>query len=57
MNSLEFTTTIEHGVIHLPKEFEEYENAVAHVIVTLERSDEIKAKKGKWLGQTGILAD
>jgi hypothetical protein len=45
MNSLEFTTKIEHGVIHLPKEFEEYDNAVAHVTVTLETTDEKKAKK------------
>lgn len=47
MNSLEFTTTIEHGVIHLPKEFEEYENAVAHVTITLENPDEIQAKKDR----------
>ena len=36
MNSLEFTTKIEHGVIHLPKEFEEYDDAVAHVTVTID---------------------
>lgn len=47
MNSLEFTTKIEHGVIHLPKEFEEYENAVAHVTVTLETAEDIKVKKDK----------
>jgi hypothetical protein len=47
MNSLEFTTKIEHGVIHLPKEFEEYENAVAHVVVTLETPEESRAKKEK----------
>lgn len=45
MNSLEFTTKIEHGVIHLPKEFEEYDNAVAHVVVRIESADEKKAKK------------
>ena len=45
MNSLEFTTKIEHGVIHLPKEFEEYENAIAHVTVTLEKPEDYKAKK------------
>lgn len=44
MNSLEFTAKIEHGVIHLPKEFEDYENAVARVTVTLE-----KAKKANLL--------
>ena len=47
MNSLEFTTKIEHGVIHLPKEFEDYDNAVAHVTVTLETDDYKKAKKEK----------
>jgi hypothetical protein len=47
MNSLEFTTKIEHGVIHLPKEFEGYENTVAHVVITLETPEEKKAKKDK----------
>ena len=45
MNSLEFTAKIEHGVIHLPKEFEDYENAVAHVSITLETPEEKKTKK------------
>ena len=45
MDSLEFTTKIEHGVIHLPKEFEEYENAVARVTVTLETLEGKKATK------------
>ena len=45
MNSLEFTTKIEHGVIRLPKEFDEYENAVAHVVVSVESPDEKKARK------------
>lgn len=44
MNSLEFTTKIEHGVIHLPKEFEEYENAVARVTVTLDTPEDKKAE-------------
>ena len=47
MNPLEFTTKIEHGVIHLPKEFEEYENAVARVTVTLETAEDKKAKKDR----------
>jgi Xaa-Pro aminopeptidase len=47
MNSLEFTAKIERGVIHLPKEFEDYDNGVAHVTVTLENTDEIKAKKDR----------
>ncbi len=45
MNSLEFTTKIEHGVIHLPKEFEDYEDASVHVTVTLETPEDTKAKK------------
>lgn len=45
MNPLEFTTKIEHCVIHLPKEFEEYENSIAHVVITLETHEEKKIKK------------
>ncbi len=45
MNQLEFTAKIEHGVIRLPKEFEDYENAVARVTVTLETPEDKKAKK------------
>lgn len=45
MNSLEFTTKIEHGVIHLSKEFEEYENAVARVTVTLEVNETSQKEK------------
>lgn len=47
MNSLEFTAKIEHGVIHLPKEFEEYENVIAHVTVTLETPEDKKARKDR----------
>lgn len=47
MNSLEFTTKIEGGVIHLPKEFEDYENSVAHVVITVETTEEWKEKKEK----------
>lgn len=45
MNSLEFTTKIEHGVIRLPKEFEDYENAVAHVTVTLDTNETSQKEK------------
>ncbi|MGB7208692.1 MAG: hypothetical protein WBD27_08530 [Pyrinomonadaceae bacterium] len=45
MNSLEFTTKIEHGVIHLPKEYGELDNSVAHVVVTVQSSEEKLAKK------------
>ncbi len=47
MNSLEFTTKIKDGIIHLPKEFEDYENAIAHVSITLETSKAKKAKKDR----------
>ncbi len=47
MSSVEFTTKIEHGVIHLPKEFEDYEDKVAHVTVTLETPEDKKAKKDR----------
>ncbi|NJM52203.1 MAG: hypothetical protein HC846_01705 [Blastocatellia bacterium] len=45
MNSVEFTTKIEHGVIRLPKEFEDYDNAVAHVTVTLETTETSQKEK------------
>lgn len=36
MNSLKFTAKIEHGVIHLPKEFEEYNNAIVRDVISVE---------------------
>lgn len=45
MNSLEFTTKIEHGVIHLPKEYEKLENSLAHVVVTVESPEDKLARK------------
>jgi len=57
MNSLEFTTKIEHGVIHLPKEFEEYENAVARVKVTLETPEDKKARKDRLFAAFEKLAE
>ena len=47
MSSVEFTTKIEHGVIHLPKEFKDYEDAVAHVTITLETPEDNKVKKDR----------
>lgn len=49
MNSLEFTTKIEHGVIHLPREFEEYNDADVHVIVNITISEETNIKKERLL--------
>jgi hypothetical protein len=45
MNPLEFTTKIERGVIHLPKEYEEYDNSVAHVVITVETPENKSSKK------------
>ncbi len=47
MSSVEFTTKIEQGIINLPKEFAEYGNSLAHVIVTIETPEEKAAKKKK----------
>jgi hypothetical protein len=57
MNSLEFTAKIEHGVIHLPKEFEEYENATARVTITLETPEDKKVKKDKLFAAFEKLAE
>lgn len=45
MNSLEFKTKIEHGVIHLPREFEQYNDADAHVVVNITAPTEATVKK------------
>lgn len=45
MNSLEFTTKIDHGVIHLPQEFEEFADAEAHVVITVTTPDEAAERK------------
>ncbi len=47
MNSLEFTTKIEHGVIHLPSEHQEFDNEIARVVVTVDSSEEKLAKKDR----------
>ena len=57
MNTLEFTTKIEHGIIRLSKECEDYEDAVAHVIVTLETPEDLKAKKDRLFAAFEKLAE
>lgn len=37
MNALEFTTQIEKGIIHLPKEYDEFANVNARVIVLFDQ--------------------
>lgn len=49
MNTLEFTTRIEHGVIHLPKDHEELDNSLAHVVVTVQSTEDMLAKKERLL--------
>lgn len=49
MNSLEFTTKIEHGVINLPKDCDQYDNSVARVKVTLEDTPEERRARKKRL--------
>ena len=57
MNTLEFKTKIEHGIIRQPKECEDYEDAVAHVIVTLETPEDLKAKKDRQFAAFEKLAE
>jgi len=47
MNSVEFTTKIDHGVIRLPKEYGEFDNSTAHVVITVESSEDKTEKKKK----------
>lgn len=49
MNSLEFTTKIEHGVIHLPPDSDQFEDAVAHVVVTVTTAEENAVRKQRLL--------
>ncbi|MGH9949255.1 MAG: hypothetical protein ACRD6X_18950, partial [Pyrinomonadaceae bacterium] len=45
-----FTTRIKHGMIHLPKDHEELENSVAHVVVIVQTNvEENRAKKERLL--------
>ena len=37
MNALEFSTIIEHGVIRLPKQYEEYDSIHARIIVLIDK--------------------
>lgn len=49
MNSLEFTTKIERGVIHLPPDSVSFDDAVAHVVVTITSPEENAARKERLL--------
>lgn len=45
MNALEFSGKIEHGMIRLPKRYEEYENSYVRIIVLIEEPDNFLKKK------------
>jgi hypothetical protein len=40
MNAVEFSTIIEQGTIHLPKQYEQYSNASARVILLIDSNSE-----------------
>ena len=47
MNALEFSAKIEKGTIRLPKEYEEYDNSYARVIVLVDEPQNVLTKKEK----------
>ena len=49
MNALEFSTKIEEGLIHLPKQFAEYDNTYVRIIVLVETPPTHVSKKEKLL--------
>ena len=49
MNALEFSTKIQEGLIHLPKQFQEYNNTNVRIIVLVESQPVQVSKKAKLL--------
>lgn len=49
MNALEFSTKIEQGLIHLPKQFQELNNSYVRIIVLVETLPVQLSKKEKLL--------
>ncbi len=49
MNALEFSTKIEQGLIHLPKQFEEFNNTYVRIIVLVDTPPTQLSKKEKLL--------
>lgn len=49
MNALEFSTKIEQGLIHLPKQFEEYDNTYVRIIVLVDTPPTRVSKKEQLL--------
>jgi hypothetical protein len=52
MNALEFTTRIEEGVIHLPQEYNEYQNSYVRIILLVEDSAPLTLSKKEKLRET-----
>ena len=49
MNALEFSTKIEQGLIHLPKQYQDYDNAYVRILVLIETPVSQSSKKQKLL--------
>ena len=49
MNALEFSTKIEQGLIHLPKQYHAYDNAYVRILVLIETPVSQSTKKQKLL--------
>lgn len=47
MEALEFSTKIERGIIQLPKQFEEYDNAFVRIIILSDKPRNFSQKKEK----------
>ena len=45
MNALEFSTKIEQGLIHLPKQYQDYDNAYVRILVLIETPSTQPTKK------------
>ena len=45
MNVLEFSTKIEEGLIHLPKQYHDYDNAYVRILVLIETPVSQSTKK------------
>jgi Ran GTPase-activating protein (RanGAP) involved in mRNA processing and transport len=49
MNALEFTVRIEQGIIRLPKQYNEYENAQVRIIMLVETPQNQLSQREKLL--------
>lgn len=49
MNALEFSTKIEQGLIHLPEQYQAYDNAYVRILILIETPPIQVSKKQKLL--------